>query len=195
MRLLKGNQEERLVERLRSGDSGAMREFYSLYGGSLAKICARYVTDGEDMKDVFQNVLIRIFSRIGDFTWRGPGSLLAWAAKITVNESLDYLKERKRQELVPLARDIPDEPEADGTGTDDPDVRTLPPEVFYRMVQELPTGYRTVFNLYVFEEKSHREIAALLGIRKDTSASQFHRAKKLLAQKIKAYHDSKKDPR
>ena len=186
MRLLTGNKEERLAEQLRNGDGGAMREFYSLYGSHLAKVCARYIADSEDMKDVFQNALVRIFSHAKDFTFRGSGSLQAWATKVTVNESLKFLQEQKRQELMLLHRDVPDESEEE-----DPSVRDIPPEVFYRMVCELPTGYRTVFNLYVFEEKSHQEIADLLGIKKDTSASQFSRAKKLLAQKIKEYSNSK----
>ena len=190
MRLFKGDKEERLAERLRSGDSSAMREFYSLYSGHLAKICARYIADGEDVKDVFQDSLIRIFSRIKDFTYRGPGSLLAWATKLTVNESLKFLQERKRHELIQLTHDVPDELEED-----DPPVSDLPPEVFHQIVRELPTGYRTVFNLYVFEEKSHQEIADLLGIKKDTSASQFSRAKKLIAKKIRAYNNSKQNPR
>ena len=190
MRLFKGNKEERLAQRLRSGDGDAMREFYSLYGGHLAKVCARYVADGEDVKDVFQDSLIRIFSRINDFTYRGPGSLLAWATKLTVNESLKFLQARKRHELIQLTHDVPDEPEED-----DPPVSDLLPEVFHQIVRELPTGYRTVFNLYVFEEKSHQEIADLLGIKKDTSASQFSRAKKLIAKKIRAYNNSKQNPR
>ena len=191
MRLFKGDKEERLAERLRSGDGGAMREFYSLYGGHLAKVCTRYIADGEDVKDVFQDSLIRIFSRINDFTYRGPGSLFAWATKLTVNESLKFLQERKRHELIQLTHDVPDKSEED----DDPSVSDLPPEVFHQIVRELPTGYRTVFNLYVFEEKSHQEIADLLGIKKDTSASQFSRAKKLIAKKIRAYNNSKQNPR
>lgn len=190
MRIVTGDQEKYLTEQLRSGDGGAMREFYSLYGNHLAKICSRYIADSEDMKDVFQNSLVRIFSHINDFTYRGSGSLQAWATKVTVNESLKFLQERRRHELAMLNRDLPDEPE-----TDDPSVRDIPPEVFHQMVRELPTGYRTVFNLYVFEEKSHQEIANLLGIKKDTSASQLSRAKKLLVQKIKEYSNSKQDPR
>lgn len=190
MRLLIGNKEEHLVGQLRNGDSSAMREFYSLYGGHLAKVCSRYIADAEDVKDVFQNSLVRIFSHIGDFTYRGSGSLQAWATKVTVNESLKFLQERKRHELMMLHRDVPEEPEED-----DPSIRDIPPEVFHQMIRELPTGYRTVFNLYVFEEKSHQEIADLLGIKKDTSSSQFSRAKKLLAKKLREYSNSKQSPR
>ena len=190
MRLLIGNKEECLAERLCEGDGGAMREFYSLYGGHLTKVCARYIGDAEDMKDVFQESLVRIFCRINDFIYRGPGSLQAWATKVTVNECLKFLQERKRYELTPLTSDVPDESEED-----DPPVHDIPPEVFLQMIRDLPTGYRTVFNLYVFEEKSHQEIADLLGIKKDSSASQLSRAKKLLARKIKAYSNPKQNPR
>lgn len=190
VRLLTANKEERLADRLRKGDSDAMREFYSLYGSQLAKVCARYIADDDDMKDVFQDCLVRIFSHAKDFTYRGSGSLQAWATKVAVNESLKYLQERKRHELMLLAHDVPDEPEED-----DPPVQDIPPEVFYQMVCELPTGYRTVFNLYVFEEKSHQEIADLLGIKKDSSASQLSRAKKWLAQRIREYNNAKENPR
>lgn len=190
MRLFTEDKEKCLAKRLRNGDNSAMREFYSLYGSHLAKVCARYITDSEDMKDVFQESLVRIFSHIENFTYRGPGSLQAWATKISVNESLKFLQERKRHELTQLAHNVPDEQE-----DDDPSIRDIPPELFHQMVRELPTGYRTVFNLYVFEEKSHQEIADLLGIKKDTSSSQLSRAKKLLAQKIKEYYNSKQDLR
>ena len=63
----------------------------------------------------------------------------------------------------------------------------MPPGVIQKMIEGLPDGYRTVFNLFVFEHKSHREIAALLGIKEDSSASQFSRARALLARQIKAY--------
>ena len=63
------------------------------------------------------------------------------------------------------------------------------------MVRQLPTGYRTVFNLYVIEEKSHEEIASLLGISTGTSTSQLHRARRLLAGMIEQYNDEKERPR
>ena len=68
-----------------------------------------------------------------------------------------------------------------------PDTGDLPAEVIQEMIRKLPIGYRTVFNLYVFENKSHKEIATLLHIKEATSASQFHRAKNLLAKQIKQY--------
>ena len=71
--------------------------------------------------------------------------------------------------------------------TEEPEIRTMPMEIIHRMIRELPTGYRTVFNLYVFEGKSHKEISGILNIKEASSASQFHRAKALLAARIKEY--------
>ena len=83
-----------------------------------------------------------------------------------------------------LDREVPDVPEED-----DPPISDVPPDVIHSMVSQLPTGYRMVFNLYVFENKSHREIASLLGIKEKSSASQLSRAKNLLAKMIRQYND------
>lgn len=175
--------EQRLAERLRNGENGAMREFYSLYADHLAGICARYIPDEQDMKDVFQESLIRIITHISDFDFRGAGSLKAWASRIVVNESLRFLRDTQR-ELRLLDYDVADEPEGD-----DPPISDIPPDEIHRMVSQLPTGYRTVFNLYVFEQRSHQEIASLLGIKETTSASQLSRAKNLLAKMIRDYNN------
>ena len=181
----KGNMnEQRLAERLRNGENGAMREFYSLYAEQLAAICSRYIPDTDDMKDVFQESLIQIITHISDFTYRGKGSLQAWASRIVINESLNFLKAAKHHELMLLDKDVAEEPE-----DEDPPIEEIPPDEIQRMVSQLPTGYRTVFNLYVFENKSHQEIASLLGIKERSSASQLSRAKNLLAKMIRDYND------
>lgn len=178
------NREQSLTKRLRNGENGAMQDFYALYASYLTGICSRYVADDEDTKDVLQNALIRIFTRIADFDYRGEGSLRAWATKIAVNESLTFLRATKRHELMQPDYEMFDEPEMD-----DPPISSIPPEEIHRMVSELPTGYRTVFNLYVFENKSHQEIAQLLGIKINSSASQLHRAKNLLAKMVQEYNN------
>ena len=161
-----------------------MCEFYSLYADSLAAVCSRYITDAEDRKDVMQDALVSIVSHIGDFEYRGEGSLRAWATRVVVNQALMHLKQTRRHEL--LRQDMADEPEED-----DPPLSDIPPEAIHEMVRQLPTGYRTVFNLYVFEGRSHQEIARLLGISESTSASQLYRAKNQLARMIKAYQTHK----
>jgi RNA polymerase sigma-70 factor (ECF subfamily) len=167
-----------------------MKEFYSQYASYLKGVCSRYISDKEDAKDVFQNALVRIITHTTEFQYHGQGSLRAWAAKIVVHEALRFLGNMKRHETTTWEDDVMEVPEAD-----DPPIRDIPPEVIHRMVRQLPTGYRTVFNLYVIEDKSHEEIASLLGISVGTSSSQLHRAKNLLADMIKEYNDNKESPR
>ena len=182
--IISGTIEQRLVQRLQDGDKVAAREFYALYADHLAGICARYIADEEDQKDVFQDAFVHILTHINDFQYRRSGSLLAWAAKVTVNTSLKFLRTQQRHEFVSLDSDLSDEPEED-----DPPVSDIPPDVIQQMLSQLPTGYRTVLNLYVFEGKSHKEIAQLLDIKENSSASQLHRAKNLLAKMIQKYHN------
>ena len=179
-----GNEEQRLVKRLQEGDKTAAREFYTRYGGSLAGVCVRYIADEEDVKDVIQNALVHIFSHITDFKYRGSGSMEAWVVRIAVNESLKFLRTKVQHELLQPDYDVIDDSE------DDPSVRDIPPDILRKMLNRLPTGYRTVLNLYVFEGKSHQEIARLLGIKKDSSASQLLRAKSMLAQMIRKYNNN-----
>ena len=94
----------------------------------------------------------------------------------------DFIYKNLQIQQEVLMDDIPDTLEAD-----DGDMNEIPCSVLMKMIAELPDGYRTVFNLYVFEEKSHKEIAALLGITEHTSSSQFYRAKTLLIKKINEY--------
>ena len=94
---------------------------------------------------------IRIFQSIGQFSYQGEGSLRAWLSRVMVNEALGYLRKKNLQiQQEVLMDDIPDTLEAD-----DSDMNEIPRSVLMKMIAELPDGYRTVFNLYVFEEKSH----------------------------------------
>lgn len=175
--------ELRLVKRLRNGENGAMREFYTLYADELASVCRRYIENEETLKDVFQDVLIRIFTQISEFNYQGVGSLRAWASRLAVNQSLNHLRKVRREELARLENDVIEEE------VEDPPIEDIPPEVIKKMVNQLPIGCRTVFNLYVFEDKNHQEIAELLGIKVNSSSSQLSRAKNLLAKMIKAYNE------
>ena len=180
-----GNEEQRLAKRLQDGEKAAAREFCALYADYLAGVCSRYITDEEDLKDVFQDAFIHILSHIQDFQYRGTGSLQAWATKVVVNESLKFLLAKKRNEQVAINIEMIDEP-----AEAEPPISDIPPDVVHQMVSQLPAGYRTVLNLYVFEGKSHQEIARLLGITASTSSSQLNRAKHLLARMIQQYNDN-----
>ena len=162
-----------------------MKMLYDRYVGYLTAVCARYIPDDDDMKDILQEAFVKIFRTMGSFTWRGEGSLKAWMSKIVVNDSLKALRRKKP---LPLSETLP-EP----IDEEEPAFADVPLDVIQGMIRQLPDGYRTVFNLFVFEDKSHREIASLLGIKENSSASQLHHAKAMLARWIKDYiklHDN-----
>lgn len=174
--------EQQLVDQLQGGDKSAPRMLYCRYAGSLAAVCARYVADGDDVKDVMQDVFVKAFTQISTFAYRGEGSLKAWLIRITVNQSLTFLKNAGR---LPTVSD--EARTAEIANEEPPDADGVPPEELQRMIKSLPTGYRTVLNLYVFEDKSHKEIAELLGIKPASSASQLFHAKAMMARMIKEY--------
>lgn len=176
--------EKDLVRKATRGDRSAMADLYSRNIGYLTAVCSRYVSSDDDRNDVLQTSFVKIFSSIGNFEYRGAGSLRAWMTRIVVNEAIRQLKSQARQEHIE-EQNIPDI-----AGEDEPETDDIPQEAIQSMIRQLPDGYRTVFNLFVFEEKSHREIAGLLGISESTSASQFHRARSILAKKIQEYRKS-----
>lgn len=193
MSRLPNNSERELVDRLRRGDASAMGEVYACFANYLTAVCSRYIIDDEDIRDVLQESFIKIFTKADTFHYEGEGSLKAWVTQVTVNEALQHLRNQKRKGMVGFDDErIEDKAElADET----PPINDIPTEVLMEMIRNLPPGYRTVFNLYVIEGKRHKEIAELLGIQEQTSASQLMRARRLLAMWIKEYNTHKQETR
>lgn len=174
--------EKDIASGIRRGDGQAMRDFYTLYAAYLAGVCSRYIANNDDQRDVFQDSLLAVIQHIDSFSYRGAGSLKAWATRITVNKALLFLRNEKRMRFVDIGNSVGDIADEDIPATND-----IPPDKIHDMIRQLPDGYRTVFNLYVIEGRSHKQIAETLGITETTSASQLHRAKALLAKKITEY--------
>lgn len=176
-------EEQELAERCRRGENPARRELYERYAGRMLGICIRYAGDRETAQDLMHDGFLKIFDSFDKYVYRGEGSLRAWMDRVMVNVVLQYLR---RNDVLSQAAELDkvpetyDEPEASAADA-------IPTEVLMRFISELPTGYRTVLNLYVFEEKSHKEIARLLGINEKSSASQLTRAKAALAVKINGW--------
>ncbi|WP_106917883.1 RNA polymerase sigma factor [Chryseobacterium aurantiacum] len=181
------SKEQILVKRLLKKEEAAWKELFGAYSGNLTYVCSRYISEREDVHDVLQNSFIKMFRSIESFEYRGAGSLKAWITRITVNESLKHIKQKGDFKSTVEVDELPDLPHEE-----EPDFEEIPKADIMEIIRALPDGYRTVFNLYVFEQKSHKEIALLLGIAENSSASQFHRAKGLLVQKIKEFKMSKK---
>lgn len=178
----KETEEERWLRKALDGDNTATEWIYRKHVRYLSALCSRYITEDEDIKDVLQESFIKIFTSLDSFKYRGEGSLKAWITKITLNETLKFVRNNSRLPINSI--DDKDTNIADG---DSMETEDIPTDVLHQFIRELPDGYRTVFNLYVIDDKSHKEIAQLLGIKENTSASQLHKAKSMLAQKIKHY--------
>ena len=178
--------DEQLVVRIRQNDQRAMSQLYQRYVGILTSVCSRYVAQESDVKDVLQNSFVKIFTSLSKFEFRGEESLRVWMTKIVVNESLNYLQSRRKMLFVEderTLRELPDEEEVS--------LDRISDDELHQLIRELPDGYRTVLNLFVFEGLSHRQIAELLSIKESTSASQFYFAKRLLAKRIKDLKNKK----
>lgn len=178
----KETEEERWLRKALDGDNTAIEWIYRKHVRYLSALCSRYITEDEDIKDVLQESFIKIFTSLDSFKYRGEGALKAWMAKITLNETLKFVRNNSRLPIDSINDKDMNIADGDSMETED-----IPTDVLHQFIRELPDGYRTVFNLYVIDDKSHKEIAQLLGIKENTSASQLHKAKSMLAQKIKHY--------
>ena len=136
-------------------------------------------------KDLLHDGFLKAFTSLDKFFYRGEGSLKAWLSRIMVNTALEAI--RKQTQHIEL--DIETAPEIADPEYEDDDkvVKNIPQETLLRFISELPDGYRTVFNLFTFENKSHKEIANLLHINEKSSSSQLHRARTILMNRVKQY--------
>ena len=169
-----------LVERIRNHDQRAMGELYHRCVGRLSSVCRRYVSSEDEAKDVLQNSFVRIFTALPSFEYRDEASFHTWMRRIVTNEALHLLREQKRLRFVEF-----DETFVADMSDEEPAIEHITADELHLLIRQLPDGYRTVVNLYVFEGYSHRQIAEMLNIKETTSASQFYHAKLLLAKRIK----------
>lgn len=173
--------EKHILQLFHNGDPSAMQTLYASFAGYVAGVCSRYAGNKEDLHDVMQESFIKIMTKLSSFHYRGKGSLKAWIGKIAVNESLRFIK----QSNPFMYADIDTHQTAETE--EEPDVSKLTMQEMASLIEQLPIGYRTVFNLYAIDGHSHKEIATMLNISPSTSASQFLRARHMLAATITLY--------
>jgi RNA polymerase sigma factor (sigma-70 family) len=170
--------ETTLIERLRQQDPAAQKWLYDRYSPLLFSVCRRYLRRREDAEEALVSGMFKVFSQIHSYA--GSGSFEGWMRRIVVNEALMMLRR-----VQPLTFP-PDEARI----TDQPDGFSIEAELSARdileLLDQLATGYRTVFNLYVLEGFKHQEIADMLGISINTSKSQLILAKEKLKGMLKA---------
>lgn len=178
-------QYKNLIDRIKKGDTNALEELYDQFAPILLVISMRYLSNREDAEDVLHDAFIKIISGLKSFDPKFEGALEAWMKKIIVNTSINFLKIRQKNKKMTNSLDnnlFTDEvSQDDKLNSLSKDIK---PEKVIEMIQYLPDGYRTVLNLFVFENYSHKEISTTLGISENTSKSQLSKARTYLKKKM-----------
>jgi RNA polymerase sigma factor (sigma-70 family) len=173
-------KEDELIKGCLKRDRNAQQALYDLYSSKMYALCYRYVRHAMEAEDVLVMAFTKIFDRIEQF--KGEGSFEGWIRRVMVNEALTHLRKSRAMYVETELEQADREPDYDRLSDH------LEAEDLQKMIQELPPGYRLVFNMYAIDGYSHKEIAEQLGITENTSKSQLSRARTYL-QKILMEND------
>ncbi len=166
--------ESELVKGCLKGKRDSQKHLYELFAPGMLGVCYRYASSVQEAEDFLQEAFILVFRKLDQYKAEGP--LGAWIRRIVINTSLNCIKAQQRvtDNIVPIDT-APDNTTTQYPGSD----REL-----MQLIQRLPTGYRTVFNLYAIEGYSHEEIGKMLDIQAGTSRSQYIKARKMLMEQL-----------
>ena len=184
-------QHKALIEGCLKGDRRAQQRVHELFYGKMMAVCLRYTKNTDQAKDILQDGFIKVFSGIDKFNQ--AGSFEGWIRRIMVNTAIDHFRRTKNSYLLlgedRSIEDFVDQDAEDTLADDSPEEEwDLKPADIINAMQKLTPAYRTVFNLYVFEELTHKEIAEMLGINIGTSKSNFAKAKQNLKKLLRKEH-------
>ena len=176
LRINKSLTEEELLEGCRKGKASAQRGLYDRLAPKMLGVCFRYIKDREEAEHVMIGGLVKVFDKLDQF--KGDGSFEGWVRRIVVNDCLMYIRINRNMTLQSDIEDV----------NDDPNLKVMEEQLdakdLIKLIEELPVGYRTVFNLYAIEGYNHAEIAKQLEISENTSKSQLSRARKWLQNRL-----------
>jgi RNA polymerase sigma-70 factor (ECF subfamily) len=169
--------EKDLINACLQNDRVAQRKLYQAYAGRMLVICTRYAQSKAEAEDILQDAFIKIFQNLGSF--RGESTIGAWIKRIVVNTAIKHIRSQQHWQ------DVSDVSEYENQFTDGlTSIEGIQFQELIAMIQKLPKGCQTVFNLYAIEGFQHHEIAEMLGISEGTSKSQYSRAKQLLQTQL-----------
>ena len=171
---------KKLINKCKQKDNKAQSEVYQLYAGKLFALSLKYSRNYQEAQDNLQNGFITIFNKIEQYNFKG--SFEGWLKRIVINTALQTYREKDVLNLI--TEEVTDEVEIEV------DEEQVSLEFLLKLIQELPNRYRLVFNLYVLDEYSHREIATMMGISEGTSKSNLSRARVILRDKIELSRSS-----
>ncbi|MCR9253151.1 MAG: RNA polymerase sigma factor [bacterium] len=179
------NRDLKLLKDCQKGKPKAQRMLYEKYKQEMINLCMRYADSRASAEDIFQDSFVKVFKNIQNV--KEPGSLYFWIRKVVIHTAINhYHKEKNRlfhEDINELNEQLKEE--------DQDIISQLNAEEVLRMVNELPDGYRIVFNLYVVDGFKHHEIADMLGVTESTSKTQLRKARLLLQKKIQTSNQIK----
>jgi RNA polymerase sigma factor (sigma-70 family) len=164
---------DQLIEECKKHNPKAQEQLYHLFSKKFFGLCLKYSSNYADAQDNLQDGFILLFKKIEQFS--GKGSFEGWAKRVMINNALQKFKGVRFMEV--LSDEIPDEIV---TIEDD----NVPLDYLMKIIQELPEQYRIVFNLYVLDGYSHKEISEMLHLSTGTTKSNLHRARLILKEKL-----------
>jgi RNA polymerase sigma-70 factor (ECF subfamily) len=173
--------ESDLIEGCMEGNRRMQEELYRRFSPRMFAVCLRYAGNAEEAEDILQEGFIKVFKKLDSF--RREGSFEGWVRRIFVNTAIEHF--RKKRYLQPVTEKEENTIEGKYFSILD----ELAEKDILALVQELSPGYRTVFNMYVVEGYTHKEIGDMLGISEGTSKSQLSRAKVILQDMVKKFID------
>ena len=167
---------DELYRGCREGKRKAQKALYDRSSAKMLGVCLRYVNDRAEAEHVMIGGFVKVFEKIGQFS--GDGSFEGWIRRIMVNEALMYIRKNQTMSVAVEIEEVENDLDYDTLE------QSMNVEDIIKLIQDLPVGYKTVFNLYAIEGYNHAEIAERLNISENTSKSQLSRARKLLQQKL-----------
>ncbi len=174
-------ETSQLIKEAKQGSAAAQKYLFNQLAEKMLMICRRYVKSQEDAEELMLDGFYKFFKNLSSFNFQGDAALYAWLKKIMINECLMFLRKKNVFTIVTEA-------EVEDISLQEKALNNLSANEIFKMIVQLPVGYRTVFNLYVIEGMTHAEIASLLGIAEGTSKSQLSKAK-ILLQKLLLQND------
>ena len=169
-------EDSKLITKCLQHDRTSQRLLYDRFSGQMYSICLRYCRDEFDAQESLQNGFIKVFKNLQAF--KGESALYSWIKTIIIRSALDQIKKKKKDDEL----FVRDEIVSDQVGGEDPESMTY--EEMLKIVQMMPLGYKTIFNMAVIDDMSHLEISNVLGITESTSRSQLMKARNYLKKQM-----------
>ncbi len=172
---------DEIIDDCKQGNHVAQHKLFEYLSPKMMTVCLRYLGNREEAEDVCQMSFVKLFKNLKDYN--KDGSFEGWVRRIFVNTSLDQIRKNKKTKYDMSVDDVEYKLE-----NNDFTLEQMAAEDILKLVEEMPTGYRTVFNMFAIEGYSHREIAEHLAITENTSKSQFKRARGFLMKSLEKLH-------